>query len=45
MQNLYERVMGLRPFKERQGTERCPKDLWKRNCPAEWGYMTGRNAK
>lgn len=41
MQNLYERVMGLRPFLERRRTERCPKDLWKRNCEPIKGYIIG----
>lgn len=45
MQNYYEMVKGLRPFKERKNTERCVKDLWKRCCPAEKGYITGRRAK
>ena len=45
MQNLYERVKGLKPFKERRNTERCIKDPWKRCCPAQLGYITGRKAQ
>jgi len=42
MQNLYEQVKGLRPFKERQGTERCIENLWKRDCgDTHKGYIIG----
>lgn len=43
MQNRYEEMKGLRPHKERQNTERCIRDPWKRNCSdSHKGYILGK---